>query len=71
MDLSIVTAFYRSAPHPEDFYARARGLYLSKIFTEVKLRPHTIIKQVFEEQPHVKKLGTDSEQSAPGEDRRA
>ncbi len=41
------------------------GIYLSKIFIEVKQRPYTIIKQVFEgEQPHFSELTLDSQQSA-------
>jgi hypothetical protein len=42
------------------------GIYLSKIFIEVKQRPYTIIKQVFEDKlPHFRELVLDSEQLAP------
>lgn len=41
------------------------GIYLSKIFLEVKQRPYTIIKQVFEDElPHFRELALDSEQLA-------
>jgi len=42
------------------------GIYLSKIFIEVKQRPYTIIKQVFEDElPHSRDLALESEQLAP------
>lgn len=41
------------------------GIYLSKVFIEVKQRPYTIIKQIFEEKlPRFKELALDSEQLA-------
>jgi len=46
------------------------GIYLSKIFIEVKQRPYTIIKQVFEDElPDFRELALDSGQSEhEGED---
>jgi putative glycosyltransferase len=47
------------------------GIYLSKIFIEVKQRPYTIVKQVFEgELPHFSGLTLDSEHLTRGEERR-
>lgn len=42
------------------------GIYLSKIFIEVKQRPYTIIKKVFEETPQPNQLAVDGERLAPG-----